>query len=49
MSRIFIINERGELVQLNNSITKSYTLLNEIVNDMFPKVNNEAEYVDINV
>ena len=47
LSKIFIINEKGDVVQLNNSIIKTYTLLGEIVHDIFPlrkeklKINNK--------
>lgn len=45
LSRIFIINEKGEVTQLNNSYKKTYNLLNEIVNELFPddKMNKEKE------
>ena len=36
MGKIFIVNNSGEVSQLNNSIKKNYTLLNNIVHDIFP-------------
>jgi phosphatidate phosphatase PAH1 len=36
MNNIFIIDEKGEIMQLNNSYKKSYNLLNEIVDELFP-------------
>lgn len=39
MSNIFIIDEKGEIKQLNNSYKKSYSLLNEIVDQLFPSLN----------
>ena len=38
MQNIFIIDEKGEIMQLNNSYKKSYPLLNEIVDQLFPKL-----------
>jgi phosphatidate phosphatase LPIN len=40
LSKIFIINEKGEVTQLNNSYKKTYTLLNEIVDELFPPLNS---------
>jgi phosphatidate phosphatase PAH1 len=39
MNNIFIIDEKGEIMQLNNSFKKSYNLLNEIVDELFPALN----------
>ena len=36
--KIFIVDPHGNLVQLDNSAKKSYTLLNDIVNITFPKI-----------
>jgi len=36
LGKIFIINEKGEITQLNNAYKKTYVLLNEIVHEMFP-------------
>ncbi len=38
LSRIFIINEQGEVIQLNNSYKKTYTLINQIVDELFPAI-----------
>ena len=37
MHNIFIIDEKGEIKQLNNSYKKNYSLLNEIVYDLLTK------------
>jgi Uncharacterized protein involved in plasmid maintenance len=38
MSRIFIINPKGEVHQMNNSYTKTYFVLNSMVDEIFPKI-----------
>lgn len=38
MGRIFIVNNNGEVFQLNNSMKKSYSLINNLVHDIFPFV-----------
>lgn len=40
MQNIFIIDEKGEIIQLNNSFKKSYNLLNDIVDELFPSLNS---------
>jgi phosphatidate phosphatase LPIN len=55
LSKIFIINEHGEVTQLNNSYKKTYNLLNEIVDELFPvhknlKIATVSDFVkDINI
>jgi phosphatidate phosphatase LPIN len=36
LSKIFIINEKGEVIQLNNTYKKSYPLLSQILHELFP-------------
>jgi phosphatidate phosphatase LPIN len=48
LNRIFIVNHDGEIHHYNSTYKKSYPLLNELVDDMFPsklflKVKGEAE------
>ncbi len=38
LTNIFIINEKGEVIQLNNSMLKTYSLLSEIADEVFPKL-----------
>ena len=38
--RIFIVNNNGEVTQLNNSMKKSYSLINNLVHDIFPFINS---------
>ena len=42
MGRIFIVNDNGEVFQLNG-MKKNYSLINNLVHDIFPFVN--ASYV----
>ena len=41
MGKIFIINTKGDLMQLNNSEIISYGKLNEKVNEIFPNIRNK--------
>ena len=41
MGKIFIVNTKGDLMQLNNSEIKSYAKLNECVNEVFPDIRNK--------
>ncbi len=41
MGKIFIVNTKGDLMQLNNSEIKSYAKLNESVNEVFPDIRNK--------
>jgi phosphatidate phosphatase PAH1 len=47
MSRIFIINPKGEIHQLNNSYTKTYSLLNAQVDEVFPKIEPSKEVSEV--
>ena len=40
LHRIFIINPEGEIHHFNSEYKKSYPLLTEIVNEMFPLAQN---------
>jgi phosphatidate phosphatase PAH1 len=46
MSKIFIINPKGEVHQLNNSIIKTYHVLNEIVEELFPPLDGISDKVN---
>jgi phosphatidate phosphatase PAH1 len=50
LGRIFIINHDGEIHHYNSTYKKSYPLLTELVDDMFPAIDkvieNVAESVD---
>jgi len=43
-TKIFIINEKGEISQYNNYYKTSYTLITEIINEMFPEVGGNNVY-----
>ena len=46
LNKIFIINTESRIFVYNNTYTKTYTLLNEIVYEMFPPVNDMEELAD---
>ena len=46
LNKIFIINTESNIFAYNNTYTKTYTLLNEIVDQMFPPVNELEEVAD---
>jgi phosphatidate phosphatase PAH1 len=45
MSKIFVINPKGEIHQLNNSYTKTYSVLNAQVDDIFPPIESIHFYL----
>lgn len=38
LERIFLINKQSQISHFNSTITKSYSLLSELVNEIFPKI-----------
>jgi len=45
LGRIFIINHDGEIHHYNSAYKKSYPLLTELVDDMFPAIDKAIENV----
>ncbi len=43
-SKIFIINEKGEISQYNNFYNTTYNQINDVVNEMFPQMNGYNTY-----
>jgi phosphatidate phosphatase LPIN len=43
-SKIFIINEKGEISQYNNYYKTSYININDLINEMFPPVKGDNTY-----
>ena len=43
-SKIFIINEKGEISQYNNYYNTTYNQINDIVNEMFPQIDGYNTY-----
>lgn len=43
-SKIFIINERGNISQYNNHYKTSYLQINDLVNEMFPNAKGNNTY-----
>lgn len=43
-TKIFIINEKGDITQYNNYYKTSYTNINDMVDNMFPSVKGNNTY-----